>query len=125
MRKAHEARASREPLVVWGTGTVRREFLHVDDCADAIVFLLRHYSGEEHVNVGCGADVSIAEVATLVADIVGHKGGLVFDAAKPDGTPRKLMDTAKLTAMGWQPRIPLREGLASTYTWFRENVAGG
>ncbi|MCZ8103563.1 MAG: GDP-L-fucose synthase [Burkholderiales bacterium] len=123
MRKAHEARASREPLVVWGTGTVRREFLHVDDCADAIVFLLRHYSGEEHVNVGCGADVSIAEVATMVAEIVGHKAGLVFDATKPDGTPRKLMDTSKLTALGWQPRIPLRDGLASTYDWFRANVA--
>ncbi len=125
MRKAHEARKSSEPLVVWGTGTVRREFLHVDDCADAIVFLLRHYSAEEHVNVGCGADVSIAEVATLVAEIVGHKAGLVFDATKPDGTPRKLMDTAKLTALGWQPRIPLQDGLASTYSWFRENVAGG
>ncbi|MGL4446049.1 MAG: NAD-dependent epimerase/dehydratase family protein, partial [Alsobacter sp.] len=123
MRKAHEARASREPLVVWGTGPVRREFLHVDDCADAIVFLLRHYSGEEHVNVGCGADVSIAEVATMVAEIVGHKAGLVFDATKPDGTPRKLMDTSKLTALGWQPRIPLRDGLASTYDWFRANVA--
>ena len=123
MRKAHEARASREPLVVWGTGTVRREFLHVDDCADAIVFLLRHYSGEEHVNVGCGADVSIAEVATMVAEIVGHKSGLVFDSTKPDGTPRKLMDTSKLTALGWQPRIPLRDGLASTYAWFRANVA--
>jgi GDP-L-fucose synthase len=123
MRKAHEARASSEPLLVWGTGTVRREFLHVDDCADAIVFLLRRYSAEEHVNVGCGADVSIAEVATLVAEIVGHKAGLVFDATKPDGTPRKLMDTAKLTALGWQPRIALRDGLASTYAWFRENVA--
>ena len=124
MRKAHEARASREPLVVWGTGTVRREFLHVDDCADAILFLLRHYSAEEHVNVGCGTDVSIAEVANLVAEIVGYKGDLVFDATKPDGTPRKLMDTSKLSALGWQPSIPLRDGLASTYAWFREHAAG-
>jgi GDP-L-fucose synthase len=123
MRKAHEARESREPLSVWGTGKVRREFLHVDDCADAIVYLLRHYSADEHVNVGSGADVTIAEVATLVAEIVGHDCGLVFDATKPDGTPRKLMDTAKLTALGWQPRIPLRDGLVSTYAWFRENVA--
>lgn len=123
MRKAHEAMESREPLSVWGTGKVRREFLHVDDCADAIVYLLRHYSADEHVNVGSGADVTIAEVATLVAEIVGHDCGLVFDATKPDGTPRKLMDTAKLTALGWQPRIPLRDGLVSTYAWFRENVA--
>ncbi len=123
MRKADRARQTGEPLVVWGSGKVRREFLHVDDCADALVHILRHYSAEEHINVGCGEDVTIAELAMMVADVVGLQAPLQFDASKPDGTPRKLMDTTRLTALGWTPSIPLREGIASTYAWYRRHVA--
>jgi len=119
MRKAHEAKASDSPeLVVWGTGRPRREFLHVDDCADAIVFLLKNYSDNEHVNVGCGEDVTIEELARLIADTVGYKGKIVHDPSKPDGTPRKLMAVEKLKGLGWTPRIGLEEGLRSTYEWF-------
>jgi GDP-L-fucose synthase len=116
LRKAHEARLRGEPtMTVWGTGSPRREFLHVDDCADALVFLLKHYSGDEHVNVGSGEDVSIRELAELVRDIVGFTGELAFDTTKPDGTPRKLMSAAKLREMGWRPKIGLRDGIAKLY----------
>ena len=119
MRKAHEAKASDSPeLVVWGTGRPRREFLHVDDCADAIVFLLKNYSDNEHVNVGCGEDVTIEDLARLIADTVGYKGKIVHDLSKPDGTPRKLMAVEKLRALGWAPGIDLRKGLIDTYAWF-------
>ena len=119
MRKLHEARQGGEGSVrIWGSGMPRREFLHVDDLADAVVFLLRHYSGEWHLNVGAGADISIAELAELLADVVGFNGRLDYDASKPDGAPRKLLDVSRLTALGWQARIPLAEGLASTYRWF-------
>ena len=124
MRKLHEAKlAGRRTVEVWGSGRPLREFLHVDDLADSLVFLLGHYSDQEHVNIGSGAEVSIAELARLVAEVVGWDGELVFDSSKPDGTPRKLLDSGKLTAMGWRPRIDLREGLRQAYRWFLEHGA--
>ena len=124
IRKAHEAKAAgAESLEVWGTGTPRREFLHVDDLADACVFLLRNYSGAEHVNVGCGSDLTIGDLARLVCDVVGFEGRLEFLTDKPDGTPRKLLDTSRLSALGWQPRIGLAEGLAATYREFLDEHA--
>lgn len=119
IRKFHEAkqRGDRE-AVVWGTGSPRREFMHVDDLADACVFLMNNYSNEDFVNVGWGEDVTIRELAELVCEVVGFKGELRFDTSKPDGTPRKLLDVTRLTGLGWKPSIPLREGLADTYRWF-------
>lgn len=123
IRKAHEAkRRGDQELVIWGTGTPRREFLHVDDCADALVFLLQHYSGEAHVNVGSGIDVTILELAKIVAEVVGFEGCIVSDTAKPDGTPRKLMSVDRLRMLGWQPRISLREGIRSTYDWYLSHL---
>ncbi len=122
IRKAHDAKARGDGgLEIWGSGTPRREFLHVDDCADALVFLIRNYSGAEHVNVGSGTDVTIAELARLVMEAVGLEGELRFDRSKPDGTPRKLMSGAKLAAMGWAPQVDLPSGLKSAYAWFLEN----
>ncbi len=122
LRKAHDAKAAgARNLMIWGSGAPRREFLHVDDCADALVFLLKNYSGAEHVNVGSGTDVTIAELARMVMDVVGLQGELEFDRSKPDGTPRKLMSGEKIAAMGWRPRIDLKSGLASAYNWFLEN----
>lgn len=119
IRKFHEAKLNGLPrVIVWGTGTPRREFLHVDDLADAVVFLAEHYDEEEIINVGFGSDVSIAELAGLVQEVVGYTGTIQFDASKPDGTPRKLMDSSRLTALGWTPKRTLREGLASTYAWY-------
>jgi GDP-L-fucose synthase len=119
VRKCHEAKLRHaEAVEVWGSGTPRREFLHVDDLADACSYLMRVYSGESPINIGWGRDISIAELARLVADAVGFKGELRFDRSMPDGTPRKLLDTSRLTALGWQPKIPLDVGLASTYDWF-------
>ena len=119
IRKAHEAKTSGAPaLTVWGSGTPRREFLHVDDCADAVVHLLIHYSQAGHVNVGSGTDVTISDLATLVAEIVGYTGEIVYDATKPDGTPRKLMSGTKLRALGWRPKVRLREGVTETYVQF-------
>jgi GDP-L-fucose synthase len=119
MRKAHEARLRGETkLVVWGTGTPRREFLHVDDCADALVEVMKVYSDAEPINIGSGADLTIAELASLVAEVVGFTGQLVLDSSKPDGTPRKLMNGDKLKALGWRPRIGLREGIADAYRAF-------
>ena len=110
-------------MVIWGTGSSRREFLHVDDCADALVRLMTHYSAEPHVNVGSGKDVSILELAELIAQVVGFSGTVVTDPSKPDGTPRKLLDSRKLASLGWRPRIELAEGLASTYAWFENALA--
>jgi len=125
MRKAHEARqAKAAAMTIWGTGTPRREFLHVDDCASALIFLLKHYSGDMHVNVGSGTDVTIDELARLVVRTVGFEGALVHDTTKPDGTPRKLMSNQRLAEMGWSPSISLDDGLASTYQWFLANKAG-
>lgn len=119
IRKMHEARETDAPEVeIWGTGTPRREFLHVDDLADACVFLLRHYAGEEHINVGTGTDVTIAELARMIQSVVGYRGMLRFNPAYPDGTPRKLMDTSRLATLGWRPRIALADGLRSAYDWF-------
>jgi GDP-L-fucose synthase len=124
LRKAHEAKktGARE-LTVWGSGKPRREFLHVDDCAAACVFVLQNYDSPEIINVGCGEDISIRELAELICDVVGFKGKLAWDATKPDGTPRKLLDVTKLRELGWKPTIPLREGIARTYDWFVKNVA--
>jgi GDP-L-fucose synthase len=120
LRKCHEARLGSAPSVsVWGTGTPRREFLHVDDLAEACLFLMREYSAEGPINVGWGTDVSIGELARMVAGVVGYTGALQFDPSKPDGTPRKLLDTSKLTALGWRPKIALEAGLASTYVWYQ------
>lgn len=119
IRKAVAARdAGAEAMTVWGTGTPLREFMHVDDLADALVFLLKIYSGADHVNVGTGQEVTIGEVAQLICAVVGFKGKLAFDTSRPDGTPRKLMDSSRLLAMGWTPRIGLREGLESAYAAF-------
>ncbi|MDY6945393.1 MAG: GDP-L-fucose synthase [Pseudomonadota bacterium] len=122
IRKFHEARQrGASEVVVWGTGTPRREFLHVDDLADACVFLMQRYDSAEPINVGWGEDVSIAELAGLVGEVVGFSGGLRFDATKPDGTPRKLLDVSCLRSLGWAPSIPLRDGIAATYRWFTEH----
>ena len=124
LRKAHEAKVSHAPeLVVWGTGSPRREFLHVDDLADACVFLMLHYNDPMIVNVGSGLDVTIRDLVDLVQRTTGYQGKVVFDAAKPDGTPRKLLDVSRINALGWKARIPLEEGIASTYRWYLENQA--
>ena len=119
IRRAHAAKlAGAECLAVWGTGRPRREFLHVDDCADALVHLLKTYSEMEHINVGTGRDIEVARLAALVASVVGYAGRITFDAGKPDGTPRKLMNVDKLTATGWTAGIGLEDGIRSTYDWF-------
>ena len=124
LRKAYEAKkSSARELVVWGTGTPRREFLYVDDCASACLFLLEKYDSPEIINVGCGEDISIHELAELICDVVGFDGELSWDKTKPDGTPRKLLDLSKLRGLGWTPTIPLRDGIAQTYEWFLKNVA--
>jgi GDP-L-fucose synthase len=124
IRKFHEAKIAGEPSVtVWGTGTPRREFLHVDDLADAAVFLMENYDDEAIVNVGVGEDVSIRELAELVAEAVGFRGDITFDTSKPDGTPRKQLDVSKLLTLGWRPRIGLREGIEQTYRWYVESIA--
>ncbi len=124
LRKAYEAKkSSARELVVWGTGTPRREFLHVDDCASACLFLLEKYDSPEIINVGCGEDISIHELAESICDVVGFDGELSWDKTKPDGTPRKLLDLSKLRGLGWTPTIPLRDGIAQTYEWFLKNVA--
>ncbi|MCW2961259.1 MAG: GDP-L-fucose synthetase [Thermoleophilia bacterium] len=119
LRRFHEAKLSgADEVVIWGTGTPRREFLHVDDMADATVHLARTYSGAEHVNVGWGEDVTISDLARTIAEVVGFDGALRFDTSKPDGTPRKLLDTSALSSLGWKPSIALRAGLDTTYSWF-------
>jgi GDP-L-fucose synthase len=124
LRKFHEAKETGAAEVeVWGTGTPRREFLHVDDLADACVFLMRNYQGESWVNVGWGRDETIAELAETIRRVVGFQGRLRFDTSKPDGTPRKLLDTGRLTELGWTAKIGLEEGIRSTYEWFLNNHA--
>ena len=119
VRKFHDAKVRGDAeVIVWGTGTPRREFLHVDDLADACWFLVRNYEGEEALNIGWGEDVTIRELASLVQEVVGFTGTLRFDTSKPDGTPRKLLDVSRLRALGWAPRIALREGIIATYDWF-------
>jgi len=109
---------------IWGTGTPRREFLHVDDLADALVFLMQRYSAEPHVNIGCGDDIAIADLARLVADVIGFRGTFTHALDKPDGTPRKLLDVGRMTALGWSAPTPLAEGVRRTYAWFLEHAAG-
>ena len=124
LRKAHEAKTRNEKkLVVWGTGEPRREFLHVDDLAAACLLLLEKYDSLEIINIGCGEDVTIRELAELIRDVVGFDGELVWDKTKPDGTPRKLLDVARIRALGWQATVPLRKGIAQTYEWFLANRA--
>jgi GDP-L-fucose synthase len=124
MRKAHEAKeAGARSMTIWGSGTPRREFLHVDDCASALIFLLKNYSGDSHVNVGSGTDLTINELARLVMQAVTFEGTLQHDTGKPDGTPRKLMSNDRLKAMGWTSQVSLPEGLKSTYQWFLEHHA--
>ena len=124
LRRFHDAQASGAPeVVVWGSGTPRREFLHVDDLADALLYLMERYSDESPVNVGWGEDLTIRELATLVARVVGYAGRLSFDTSKPDGTPRKLLDVSRLQGLGWRPTVRLEDGLRQTYAWFLENQA--
>lgn len=124
LRRAHEAKvAGARELVIWGSGRPLRELLHVDDVADACVFLLEHYDSPEIINVGRGRDISVRELAEVICDVVGFAGELRWDTSKPDGTPRKLLDTSRIAALGWTPRIELRDGLRQTYEWFLENVA--
>lgn len=124
IRKAREAKLeSSRDLLIWGTGTPRREFLHVEDCADACVHLMKVYSNDGHINVGSGAELTIYELAFLICDVVGFKGKIVFDHSKADDTPRKLMDNSKLQALGWVPEIFLRAGLASTYSWYQGHLS--
>jgi len=124
IRKVHEAKQSgNKTITVWGSGNPRREFLHTSDLADACVFLLDHYDEPDLVNIGCGEDVTIRELAETVCDVLAFDGSLEFDAGKPDGTPRKLLDISKIKSLGWSPKIPLREGIADAYRWFCENRA--
>ena len=120
IRRFHEAKDSSEAPTIWGTGSPYREFLHVDDCAEACLVLMERHSGEDIVNVGAGADLPIAELVALVAEVVGYTGEIRWDRTKPDGTPRKLLDCSRMTALGWTPRISLHEGIGSTYRWYVE-----
>ena len=123
LRKFHSAKESgAKDVTVWGSGTPRREFLYVDDLADALCFLMEHYDSPEIINVGWGEDVTIAELAALIADVVGFRGAVVLDRSKPDGTPRKLLDVAKLSALGWRPRTRLSDGVHATYEWYLKNA---
>jgi len=124
IRRFHEAKVrGDESVTVWGTGTPRREFLHVDDLADAVLYLLQAYDSEPIVNIGWGQDVTIRELAELVMSAIGYSGRLIFDSTKPDGTPRKLLDVSRLTDLGWQAKIPLKDGIERTYAWFKEHSA--
>jgi GDP-L-fucose synthase len=125
IRRFHEAAAAGAPEVtLWGTGTPRREFLHADDLASACALLLRRYDGDEPVNVGCGTDLPISELAETVREVVGYRGRIAWDPAKPDGTPRKLLDVSRLRALGWRPSVPLREGIAAVYEEWRGTPVG-
>src|SRR4051812_35473870 len=120
IRKFHDAKTTGAPVTLWGTGTPRREFLHVDDLAAACIYLLEHYDDDQHINVGTGTDASIAELASTVAKVAGYDGAIEWDTSKPDGTPRKLLDVTRLSDLGWTASIPLDEGIAGTYQWFLE-----
>jgi GDP-L-fucose synthase len=124
LAKIHHAKVAGAPDVeIWGTGKPKREFLHVDDLADALVFLMQNYSGEQHINIGWGKEVTIAELAKLIAEVAGFKGAFRFASEMPDGAPRKVLDVSRLTSMGWRPRISLREGLHQAYRWYVEHAA--
>lgn len=120
IRKFHEAKINNSPYVeVWGTGTPKREFLHVDDLADAVIYLMNNYDENEPINIGTGEDISINELAELIKEIVGYEGEIRFDTTKPDGTPRKLLDVSRLHSTGWKHKIDLREGIKQTYEWYK------
>jgi len=122
IRKFHEAKIQKKPYVtIWGSGKPRREFLYIDDLADALIFLMKNYVDTSHINVGVGEDVSISELAEIIREITGYKGDIKYDYTKPDGTPRKLLDVSRLYSMGWRPKVSLLEGLRRTYDWFVEN----
>lgn len=124
LRKAHEAKVSgARQFALWGTGTARREFLHVDDCADALVLLLKTYSGTDPVNIGYGEDIALIDLAQIICSTVGYEGAIALDPSKPDGTPRKLLDTTRLRQTGWRPRIALTDGIADTYAWYQAQLA--
>jgi GDP-L-fucose synthase len=124
IRKFHEARQADQPFVeIWGTGQALREFLYVDDLADALLFLMQHYDNPEFVNIGTGEEVSIRELALTIKAVVDYSGDLKFDSTKPDGTPRKLLDTTKLNSLGWQPKTSLKQGVELTYSWFQQGYA--
>ncbi len=124
MRRFHEAaQRNDESIAIWGSGEPRREFLHVDDLADAVLFLLHRYDEEPIVNVGCGEDLSIRDLATIIKGVCGYQGRLTFDTSKPDGAPRKLLDVGRITALGWRPKISLKSGIETTYAWFRRHIA--
>jgi GDP-L-fucose synthase len=124
IRRFHEAKiGSRPSVTIWGTGAPKREFLHVDDLADACVFLMNHYDDSEIINIGCGKEISIAELARLVKDVVGYTGKIEYDREKPDGMPRKLLDVGKLNNLGWEPNLSLREGVEQTYAWYQTQLA--
>ena len=124
LRRFHEAAVSRlDRVIVWGSGSPRREFLHVDDLADAAVFLMMHFESPEIINVGVGEDLDIRELARLIAEVTGFHGEILFDASKPDGTPRKLLDICRLSALGWKAKIPLREGIKQTYQWYLQHTS--
>lgn len=124
IRKVHQAKLRGDgEIVIWGSGAPRREFLHVDDCAEAVVHLAKFYSGDEHVNVGTGEDLAILDLAKLICEVVGFEGAITHDLSRPDGTPRKLLNSERLRSLGWRPRVGLREGVAAVYTWFLGNVA--
>ena len=126
LARFHAAREDgAEVVTCWGSGRPRREFLHVDDLADACVFLLENYSADDHVNVGTGTDISIAELAAAVAEVTGYRGRIAWDASKPDGTMAKRMDVGRIAALGWRASTPFAEGLGAAYAWFRENGARG
>jgi len=127
MRKFHEAKVAMQqakPVVLWGTGTPKREFLYIDDLADACVFLMKRYDGSEIVNIGVGEDISISELAALIKEIVAYEGDVIYDASKPDGTPRKLLDVSRLHSLGWKAKTGLREGIAKTYEWYAQHHKG-
>ena len=123
IRRFHEAKHTGVAPILWGTGSPRREFLHVDDCAEACLLLMERYSGEEFVNVGAGKDIPIADLATLVAEVVEYRGAINWDRTKPDGTPRKIMDSSNMRQLGWQPQISLKQGLQQTYEWYQSQQA--
>ena len=126
LRKAHEAKiGGARQFTLWGTGTARREFLHVDDCADALVLLLKTYSGADPVNIGYGEDIALIDLAQMICRTVGYQGAIALDPSKPDGTPRKLLDTSRLRQLGWRPRIALADGLTDTYAWYQAQLARG
>ncbi len=126
IRKAHEAKVSNAPhLAIWGTGTPRREFLHADDCADALVYIMKYYEGPGHINVGTGKDIAIRDLAALTAQIVGYSGPVICDTSKPDGTPQKLLDCGRLKSLGWSPSITLSQGILDTYNWYLKAITEG